>query len=660
LADNKTVKCNAVIFSVCALFLLTECNGYFTPTQPTATLPSEWCLYQGAFSMTELLSSDSSSTGSSASQTVLLEQQLIDTSQSLASLRPDDSSYSHSLVALSAHPSLRLVPESFKTLQLTQTAVLQTFAPGLIPTFNASQLDSLRFKGFPTNGALKAYTKQLLHSIVQPSIIRSGEVMLHAENTLNIPLNFKVNLYTGSVKHLTHSFVLAVDGKDSISYTFDETLVGSECYLEIEEVSAPEATEKVFIDNTTAALLLEQRFTGLRASSGYFYAADTVLVRDTVALALPVAHVDGLTSVDLASLKVETSQSLDSLGEVVHFQGNLWHGNQLLSTQSTQLVPGSAPFYSTLSTGHRGYATSGTPLEYRYEVRVDSTFPTLWSDASNLLLQMNVKSGAVTAVEYNTPQTVTLQKGFVPTPPFWATTAVGNSGQELATLNGELAVNAWGKAVLSQSYTAQNDQGTYNLQDTAQLTFAATQKSDSATRSTLQWGISASDDPDLGPIASVNNSYQYVSLDLTFQPPFGVIFSTPLSSSVSTSYPLSSFTGELVLRGSHTLDFNGNGMDSLGYLSDSISLRTVLRCVSSSDLDLSYALEAFGDTLSYLRMNALKDSLFVADSAATVYDLGLLQVPFTGTFNGTFDDTLLLRTTDSLYIDVLGTYHYAL
>ena len=214
--------------------------------------------------------------------------------------------------------------------------------------------------------------------------------------------------------------------------------------------------------------------------------------------------------------------------------------------------------------------------------------------------------------------------------------------------------------MLSQSYTAQSDQGTFNFKDTAQLEFLAAQKSDSATRSTLQWNISAVQNPDLGPITAINNSLQSVSLELEFQPPFGVIFSAPLSSSISTSYPLSSLNGKLILHGTHSLDLTGNGMDSLNYLSDSLSIRTVLRCNSSSNINITYALESFGDTLTFLTMEALKDSLCFEESTASINDPGLLLVPITGTINGAFNDTLLLRTTDSIYIDIFGTYHYGL
>ena len=660
LAHHTIIKCKTVLLSVCTLFLLTQCNGYFTPTNPNASLPSELRLHSGAFAITELLKIDSLSVAPTTSQIVMLEQQLLDTTQSLASLRPEDSSYKHSFFALNDHPALRLIPESSKSLQISQTAFLQSFAPFLTTAFSSSQLDSLLFKGFSSNGASKSYPKQPLNSIVQPSVIRSGKVTLRAENGLDFPVDLRVSLYTASTKHLTHTFSLSQGDKDSISFTFDETLVGTECFLTIEDVSAPNVTNKIYIDNTTASLSLEQSYSSLKASSGYFYAADTLLVQDTLALALPIQNVDGLTSVDLASLELITTQSLDSLGEVIGFQGSLWYGNQLLSTYNTQLVPGNEPFKSTLSTGHHGYAVGTIPLEYRYELRTNPSFPTKWSDVSNLLLELTMNPGSVTAVEYNKPRTIAIQKGFAPTSPFWSTTAAANSGQEQAILNGELAINAWGKAVLAQAYTAQNDQGTFYLQDTVQLTFDATQKSDSATRSILNWDITATQNPDLGPIAAVDNSYQSTSLELVFQPPFGVIFSKPFSSSINTLYPLSSFNGELILSGSHTFNLNENGMDSLNYLCDSLSLKTVLRCYSSSNLSLSYALEAFGDTIIYLDALAPKDSLFSVDSTNSVYELGLLQVPFKGTFNGTFDDTLLIRNTDSFYIDVLGTYHFAL
>lgn len=651
-----SAKVRTVLFISVVFIFTPSCTQYFSPMPGEPSFGHELQLFKGKFSLAELITADSVSANNN--QTILFQNNLVDTAYSFRSLKPQDSAYQITFNPLSSHFPLPVAQEPEWQQSKSQLNFLQTFAPDLVASFSNAQSDSLFFKGF-TNVLDTLYLPQhTLSKLLSSTKISSGTMQLTATNNLNIPIHFKVGVFSNNTLVTTAPFLLEPGSADSNTFLFNGTVLGTSTTLKVFDVAAPGRDSALFIDNLTASLNFHQILRQLHAESGNFYPKDTVIATDTIDLSFPIADKAALSSISAHYFKVEMSHLLDSIGDQISMKEVLFDANTSYDTKQNIVIASSQAFPTELYSQNSRFTNLHSGMKYAYEISIISGFPIVWSTASNVSTTLSPKVGGIYCAEFNQDKTLVFQSNSTRSNPLRNAVSLSDYQWEKARMYGSYTFHAWGKADLKQETETETANGsTVYLADTFSIAFNAADFSDSSLATKFNWSVDETDHADVADAVDINSKELRIKSTLTLKAPFGVLFNKKVPMETYSELPLYSNNASLSINSIHSIDFYNGTFDSLLVHTDSLTLRATIASKTIRPLHGNYALLLGQDTLLGLPINTVGDSLYSSLADTTLWELEELTRPLTGHFNAMLKDTLIINSTDSLEMIITGTFH---
>lgn len=653
-------KVRSVLFYFSLLFVTNSCTRYFSPIPTDINFASNISLFDGQFSLADLLILDSIPNDND--QVLLFENEAIDTLIDLSTLLPEDSAYQKPLNLIQQYYPLPILDEPVTIRSKGQIDVLNAFAPSLVSTFNTAQLDSLLFKGFQNNTDTLKLKIAPQTSLIKPTSISSGSVTLTATNKLNFKVTFTLSLSTNNSELTSVNFILNPGESDSTIFHFNQELLGLSTQLKIHSLHGISSDSLIYIDNNSATLEFSQKFKRLHSEHGHFYPKDTLIALDTISIPLPIHDKTTLKSLSVSSFKLNATYLLDSIGDFISIKEFILHEGSTLSSNQHQITSSVNAFPTeNFVPNHRFTSITKSP-KFVYEVHVSSAFPVIWYGGnSNIEASFSPEISRIYSAEFLQDKTLVVETTTPVENPFRDNVTLINFKPSLAKAQGIYLLNAWGKLSVKQEFSATNSTGATSLiTDSVEINLAASSFTDSAKTTEFKWAKNESTHEDLTEIVSVMNEELHFRNIFAFEAPFGVLFSQPLSIKTKTEHPFASDNASVSLSGEHTFNVANSVLDSILHQTDSITINSSIKINSNSPFQGVYELLHMQDTLVSIPILVNKDSAFLYEEDKTIYDILNLAFPMRGKLQGSFKDTVRIQASDSVQFLIRAKLHNTL
>tara|TARA_B100000768_G_scaffold180971_1_gene202382 strand:+ start:7286 stop:9238 length:1953 start_codon:yes stop_codon:yes gene_type:complete len=627
--------------------LFGSCNTEFISLDDfNPSLDKPITILNGRFAVLDLLYLDS--VPSANAQTINLENSITNNTLNLSAAVPEDSLYSSINSLLPAYETFGIAPHGLLNHSVDQLAFIQKYSPSDFALFNTNNGSNIIWNG------CNSYANYFCPPVIAPEIFGTSRLDT-GRYSVTIVNGFDFNLTIGislkSNPSILFSNIISINKGDSsvFSFSVSDADVNGFYNWTIFQASSNGIFSGSQPINNSNNLQLKVKRDHADLSSGKFRPSDTLFYNQEVAMNMPVKEAKKLNFIQGRGLAIQnfinatgllaTNLKLERI--VTDFNNDTLYSDKINVIATPAIIDWEIPL------NNKGIYLQNGSISIRYKLYCASNG--IIDISSNKAVSINhgfTQQTDITAIGFNFDSTYS----------FTSTTYPYNSWPDEfqvdfipsnSALESRFKVNGWGQVqILSE---LNNYSGT-TLKDSITLNLG-NGPSDSSLASTSVWPI----------VNSGNNTFNSVKIDsvsmesrLRFKAPWGFRVKPPINHKVKSVIELRSSNGIMKLKIEKELDLgNGNSLDSLLALCDSVSLTAAIESRSFNPTYNSFSLSRHDDTLISLNNIYLDSTISKASKEVQVLDHSKLTNILK--FNYLVDfasPDLHLKTTDSLYLDL--------
>lgn len=631
---------------------MTSCSNFYVntdPFDPILNLPVP--VFNGTYSWGELLSLDSTGSGTGKIQRNILDKAFI-----VDDILPVDSLYIKLGKTFNFPVALEIAEADSLTHKINQLEFIQRFAPQHYADFNLNNLTSIPAPSFNDNGAMNVSAPKAIGTIHSNTLSGTASFTLDIENSFDFDLNFRVSIITAGDTIFQKDFFLETKQNLTEVFTKYNQTIGTQITTVVHKCSTSAGKTLISIDNSNE-LSIKLRADKLTGRFGSFE------IPKSIALDSAVENLGiGCSNGSILNLFVPELMTFDYKVEAIGITADL-RLERIISDKTgiilseTLVVPiTNAPFnwpidlsnqlirpiQGTLKIQTRLLMENGMPIEIQPTRRVTSIYQKLTPNKYK-------------ALEVNQDKTIIITDSIVPHTS-WPNPVHLSFLPKYSELNTELNFTGWGKVVhnlnLSSEYLGTtysiNESTTHNLGNGIQ---------DSASQKAVNWLITSSTTNPLNGICAVDPAIIHSTSTLTFKKPWGIVLNTSSNVAISTTSSMDFNQGTLALETSKQISLGASDeLKARMYSSDSMSLFT--NVYSTHDTILNYQFEIFTPSDTLLAVDTTT-SLENRVNTVSGLDPMLLEQPLFWHFKVQNDGTapITIRYNDSISLNLGATFY---